>query len=761
MSATFPAPTVSVVIANYNGASHLAAAIRSALRQTLSDLEVIVVDDASTDSSVEIADQFARGDSRVQVIKLARNAGPARARNAGFDRAVGRWIAVLDSDDLMHPRRLERLVAEADQAGADIIADDLLVFYDGDPAKPHRHLSGRLARSSSWIGAGDYLRSNEIYKSRVVLGYLKPLFLRAAIDEAGVRYDESITIGEDSDLVTRCLTSGLKFLICPFPYYLYRRHDASLSRVLSTIHLRALQAAALDQMASAPPPLKPVYQRYCAALATALAYGQALDALRARRLGPALGILARRPQAIPLFHMPVSARIGRLFARLRGPPRAEPENPRSICVLSRQRLVGATNGSSAYLIALCKGLRAAGFTPHLLEPSPVVFGRWPVLALKPEMQVFETVKVRGAIRVGRFLVCTDPRVLVAAIRYVASHALQRANLPYRFVGAAPAPYSIAAPWRPEDVVFVARHAPPIAKALITDYAFQNETSVYALSLPPTFVVMHDLFHSRPGQFEALVATDSVATLTEAQEMGLLNLADVVVAIQDNEAAAVRARLPGKPVLVVPMSVEPTASAQPGAGSELLFVGSNTAANVVGLRWFFEQVWPLIRTSAPHASLTIAGNVARAFAQAPEGISFAGVLADLAPAYARAAVVISPLTAGSGLKIKLIEALARGKAIVATPVTLQGVEEIAHGAVALASSPESFAAAVLALLDDKDERTRLGELAIDLVAREFSPQTVCAPLVNSLNVARAASPDGNASGGGAYFEGSQNPLPPQL
>ena len=83
----------------------------------------------------------------VPPILLPNNGGPAAARNAGFAEAAGRWVAVLDSDDLMHPRRLERLVAEAEREGADIIADDLLVFHETGGRAPHRHLRGRLARS--------------------------------------------------------------------------------------------------------------------------------------------------------------------------------------------------------------------------------------------------------------------------------------------------------------------------------------------------------------------------------------------------------------------------------------------------------------------------------------------------------------------------------------------------------------------------------------------------------------------------------------
>ena len=642
-------------------------------------------------------------------------------------------MAVLDSDDLMHPRRLERLIDEAERERADIIAGRwLLVFYEAGDRPPHRHVRGRLARASSWVDPGDYVESNAIYARTVCLGYLKPVFRRAALEAAGLRYDETLTIGEDSNFVARCLAAGLRFRISPFPYYLYRRHDGSLSHVLAIRDIGSLLTASQNDGAAVAGPLRARYRRYCASLRRALAFGRAVDAIKAGRIGEALALAARNPGVIPLFWMPVAARLG----RLRPHPRPAAADPKAICVLSRQRLIGATNGSSAYLIALCRGLRTAGYRPHLLQPSPAVFGRWPILRLKPEMDVFETVRLRGGLRLGRFLIAADPRVILAATRYLVSRVLQQAKLPYAFLGAAPATYAIAAAWTPDDLVFVARHATLVSAALVADYAFQNEVSVYALRPHPTFVVMHDLFHARAGRFEAAAAVDSVATLAADAEMRLLDIADVVVAIQDDEAAEVRRQLPRKRVIVAPMGVEAVASAQPGASAELLFVGGANAANVAGLEWFLAAAWPLIKAAVPHATLTVAGSVGRAFAQAPGGVTFVGVLPSLDAAYARAAVVISPLTAGSGLKVKLVEALAHGKAVVATPVTLQGVEALARDAVAVAATPEAFADEVTALLGDPARRATLGQRGLELARRAFSPDAASAPLVEALAAALA-------------------------
>src|SRR5712671_4035179 len=91
-------PTVSVIMPAYHAERYLHTAVESVLRQSFSDLELLIVDDGSSDRTVEIARGYAARDARVQVLEQA-NAGPGPARNAGFRAATGRLFAFLDSDD--------------------------------------------------------------------------------------------------------------------------------------------------------------------------------------------------------------------------------------------------------------------------------------------------------------------------------------------------------------------------------------------------------------------------------------------------------------------------------------------------------------------------------------------------------------------------------------------------------------------------------------------------------------------------------------
>lgn len=397
-----------------------------------------------------------------------------------------------------------------------------------------------------------------------------------------------------------------------------------------------------------------------------------------------------------------------------------------ICVLSRQRIVGSTNGSSTYLLSLCAALHADGHKLHLVCPSPSMFGRWPGLVLGHEMAVFSSVRIRGALRIGRVFIATDPTVLCRTIVGILGNLLARLGLHLRALNR-PAPYAIGLPWQRRDLRYVARRAPTHAAGVLVDYAFLTEGIPHVQAAGPSAVVMHDLFSSRPAQFGPVGAEDSVAVVNVAAEMAMLSRADAVIAIQDAEAQAVRRHLPATPVLLAPMAIVPVATPQPGEAIELLFVGSNTSPNVDGLRWLLAEVWPAIRQTHPAAQLNVVGTVAQSVQTAPAGVAMLGRVADLAAFYARAAVVISPLRAGSGLKIKLIEALGYGKAVVATSTTLQGVEDIVRPAVDVADNAADFAAAVAVLLDDAALRRQRGATALAVAQAHFSAQTCYAPV----------------------------------
>lgn len=128
---TEASPLVSIVVPTYNvGPALLRAAIASALDQTFANLEVIVVNDASTDDTMTAAGEFT--DPRLQIINLPENRGVSSARNIGVEIARGEWIGFIDADDRMAPSMIERLLEIADKSGADIAACSFLRLQPGE-----------------------------------------------------------------------------------------------------------------------------------------------------------------------------------------------------------------------------------------------------------------------------------------------------------------------------------------------------------------------------------------------------------------------------------------------------------------------------------------------------------------------------------------------------------------------------------------------------------------------------------------------------
>lgn len=411
-----------------------------------------------------------------------------------------------------------------------------------------------------------------------------------------------------------------------------------------------------------------------------------------------------------------------------------------VLFVSRQRIAGRTNGSSAYLIDLATAVRDAGFVPHLLQPSPDLLGRWPIMRLQPDMGVFASHSIRGVIRLGRWVIARDPRVALSALwaltsRMARRFGLDRGGRMHRLLADRPRPYAIAADWTAADRAFLHEFASraPGAQAgiVIADYAFQAE-AFDLLPGRPGAIVMHDLFHARTDA----QGRDSVIRVGRDQEIALLTRADAVIAIQADEARFIAENVPGPIPILAPMAARPAAQAEPGDGRRLLFVGSNTAPNVVALEWFFARVWPLLQEAEPELRLDVVGAVAAGFAQGgPQGVTFHGQVSDLGPYYARAGIVISPLTFGSGLKVKLVEALALGKAMVVTGVTLQGVERTCGPAVLRADKAEDFARAVIELTDDA-RRAALAQRALDVARAHFSPD-VCHAAFREWLIAQAS------------------------
>jgi succinoglycan biosynthesis protein ExoO len=312
------APVISLVMANYNGARHLGEAVASAQGQTLSDWELILVDDASTDDSLAIAVALARADPRIKVLAQTRNRGPAAARNRALAAARGAWIAVLDSDDVMRPDRLERLLARAEAEGAEIVADDQLIC-GGDLVGGRPLIGKAMSRFLGPVDLPTFLESSRLYSRLPDLGYVKPLVRTDLIARTGVRYDETLKIGEDFHLLVALLAAGSRLHLEPEPLYLYRKHGDSISARFRPEVLDAMIAADVRVQASLDDPASVrAMARRIEGLVSWGVYERVIAEAKAGRWLGAARIAATRPHAWRLLSRPLRRRLAKV---LRGPRR--------------------------------------------------------------------------------------------------------------------------------------------------------------------------------------------------------------------------------------------------------------------------------------------------------------------------------------------------------------------------------------------------------------------------------------------------------
>ncbi|MCO5065960.1 MAG: glycosyltransferase family 2 protein [Rhizobiaceae bacterium] len=290
------APLISVIVANYNGERFLRRSIASILSQTHRNLEVIVSDDGSTDGSLTVLEELARDDPRVRFLADGTNGGPSRARNRALDAARGEWVAVVDSDDLLHPERFERMLAVATSHSADAVADNLLHFQDDRTAPATLLFSDEQFDRMFQLTAELAVRADTEGSGLPNFGYLKPFIRTARL--GGLRYDERLKIGEDYDFMLRLLLKGAKFLIVPEPTYLYRRHSTSTSHRLSVKAVEEQIEGQLrleSELTSAEPALKAELAARMAALQRGLRFEKLVAAIKDKRFVDATGLLARDP----------------------------------------------------------------------------------------------------------------------------------------------------------------------------------------------------------------------------------------------------------------------------------------------------------------------------------------------------------------------------------------------------------------------------------------------------------------------------------
>ncbi len=241
-------PDVSFIVGAFNVAPFIAEAVRSALDQTGVQVEVVVVDDGSTDDTAAVVARMAETDPRVVLYRRPRNGGLSAARNDGIARARGRWFAVLDGDDVIAPARSRRLIDLAEASGAEIVADNYeRVAEDGTPLGTTMMPTTALPHAFT-VDLADFVGGNvTFHKARRSYGAIKQMYDARFIAQHGLHYREDPDLrNEDFLFCAEALMAGARFIVTSETLYKYRQRGTSISHRLTSAHFAAMLRANAD-----------------------------------------------------------------------------------------------------------------------------------------------------------------------------------------------------------------------------------------------------------------------------------------------------------------------------------------------------------------------------------------------------------------------------------------------------------------------------------------------------------------------------------
>ncbi|MEU2349075.1 glycosyltransferase [Modestobacter sp. NPDC049651] len=654
----------------------------------------------------------------------------ASGRNAVLDGAAGRapLLALIDDDEVPAPDWLHRLIEAQRTTTADLVCGPVLADHPaGAPDWIRRPVFHSVVGEAGWVP--------EAHAGNL-------LVTTALLQRLGLRFEEELgsSGGEDQLFSRQAVAGGATIWFEPTAVAreAVPRERLSVRYLLRREHRKGTTLGLLDRSRPGWPAGRPgqrvVRAGYWAATGVIAAVAGGLTGNRVRavtgamRIARAAGMLeGLRGRTVDLYARPTAP-----AATGRG----------TVAVVAAEGPDHQEAGHSKHLRGLLDHLRAEGHDVVLL----VTGGRtgFAVRRAGRDGIRYRTPSLRTVAGVE---LLTGPSALAG---HLAWQLFRR--LPHR---AQTAVDRLRTAWRSRaDVDHVlGRWLAPAESAWVRDelaavapevVLFNTVFSVpRPLVLPDSVrvsgVISHDVVSERADSFRAAGHRVEPADFSARQESAVLAQVDLALAIQWDDERALTALAPRATVVVTPvaLAVDPVTRADVRPG-RCLFVGSGTLHNVEGLRWFLQDVWPEVLRRRPGSELHVVGTVCARVPSVPSGVVLRGEVPSLTPEYTGAAVAIAPLRAGSGLKVKVVEALCHGVATVTTSVGAQGLGGLQPAPFVVADTAPAFAGAVVELLDD-DAQRQLLEARARSAARRFSPGEAYAELDRQLAVLTTDQP----------------------
>ncbi|MCY9111800.1 glycosyltransferase [Bacillus atrophaeus] len=217
-------PLVSIIVPMYNVESFIEECAESLLRQTLSSIEIIFVNDGSPDRSADIAEAYAKRDARIQVIHKP-NGGLSSARNAGMKIARGTYIGFVDGDDYVEETMFQRLAEEAEKDRLDIAGCG---FYK-QTSQRRTYVPPQLETARVLTREDIVERLKQAHESRFIWYVWRYLYRREMLERVNLSFDEEIRFAEDSPFNLSAFFAAKRVKMLDEGLYMYRENPESLT----------------------------------------------------------------------------------------------------------------------------------------------------------------------------------------------------------------------------------------------------------------------------------------------------------------------------------------------------------------------------------------------------------------------------------------------------------------------------------------------------------------------------------------------------
>lgn len=212
-------PLISISVPVYNAEKYLRQCLDSLVNQTLKEIEIVIVNDGSTDGSEKICREYAEKDSRVKFISK-ENGGVASARQAALETSTGLYFCACDADDWVEPTMYEKMYKKAQETEADIVMCDYWSEYGGDK-QTVTHFTSDITKIEDLLGAAvDGILPCQLWNK---------MFSRKHFDKYAISFESGINLGEDFLIMLKILQHHMKVANIPDALYHYRRELGGMS----------------------------------------------------------------------------------------------------------------------------------------------------------------------------------------------------------------------------------------------------------------------------------------------------------------------------------------------------------------------------------------------------------------------------------------------------------------------------------------------------------------------------------------------------